>query len=217
MYWQRCTAVSPRCGCCAPPSGGKGSSGLCRHSPVQINPDGNAMGGGGRSTSSEPVQLDLLQTPQFEPFLDDQFDPSSFASRSLSEGHTTAAAQTETLQHGVAQLDGALRQLVLRHQDDLVAQASRLAEAEAAVQRISLSVRSLQLVAGRVRGEVAEPFQQLAARTRQLKNLQATVELLRHVIHRLKLVQRLRQQMAAADGAGACVRRQRVFRPSVIA
>lgn len=32
--------------------------------------------------------------------------------------------------------------------------------------------------------------------------LQATVDLLRHVIHRLKLVQKLRAQMAAADGGG---------------
>lgn len=31
---------------------------------------------------------------------------------------------------------------------------------------------------------------------------QATVDLLRHVIHRLKLVQKLRAQMAAADGGG---------------
>ncbi len=33
---------------------------------------------------------------------------------------------------------------------------------------------------------------------------QATVDLLRHVIHRLKLVQKLRQQMGAADAAGSC-------------
>lgn len=147
------------------------------------------------------------------------------------------------------------------------------------VQRISLSVRSLQMVAARVRAEVAEPLQQIATRTQQLRNLQvrsvpcswpgsdrrtlpvlaaeglvwhdrqhgwqvaghrsptapnrctlarrpsrdcrppswrsltsrplhlpakqATVDLLRHVIHRLKLVQRLRQQMSAADAAGA--------------
>jgi len=71
------------------------------------------------------------------------------------------------------------------------------------VQRIGLSVRSLQMVAARVRAEVAEPYAQIATRTRQLRNLQATVDLLRHVIHRLKLVQKLRQQMAAADGTGA--------------
>ncbi len=32
--------------------------------------------------------------------------------------------------------------------------------------------------------------------------LQATVDLLRHIVHRLKLVQKLRTQMAAADSGG---------------
>ena len=146
----------------------------------------------------------LLASDQFRPFLADSFDPASFASRSLAEGGgTTAQAQTEALQAGVAALDGALRGLVLRHQGELLAQAGRLADGEAAVQRIALSVRSLQMVAARVRAEVTEPYQQIAARTQQLANLQATVDLLRHTIHRLKLVQRLRQQMGAAEGAGA--------------
>lgn len=147
----------------------------------------------------------LLASAQFRPFLADGFDAASFASRSLAEGGgTTAQAQTEALQAGVAALDGALRQLVLRHQDGLLQQASRLADGEAAVQRIGLSVRSLQMVAARVRGEVWEPYQQIAARTQQLANLQATVDLLRHVIHRLKLVQKLRQQMGGgAQDAGA--------------
>lgn len=46
------------------------------------------------------------------------------------------------------------------------------------VQRISLSVRSLQMVAARVRAEVAEPLQQIATRTQQLRNLQARASLL---------------------------------------
>ena len=161
------------------------------------------MGKGGKTTQAAEEAAQLLASDKFRPFLDTSFDAAGFASRSLAETHTTAQAQTEQLQFGVAALDSALRQLVLRNQEDLIAQTARLAEAESAVQRISLSVRSLQMVAARVRAEVAEPYQQIATRTRQLQNLQATVDLLRHVIHRLKLVQRLRQQMGAVDGAGA--------------
>lgn len=160
------------------------------------------MGKGGKGAGAGEEAAELLASPSFRPFLSDSFDPASFASRSLSETHTTAAAQTEALQSGAAALDGALRALVLRHQDELVSQTARLAEAEAAVQRIGLSVRSLQMVAARVHAEVSEPYSQIAARTRQLRNLQATVDLLRHVIHRLKLVAKLRQQMGGADGAG---------------
>ena len=167
------------------------------------------MGKGGKTTQAAEEAARLLASAKFLPFLDASFDAAGFASRSLAETHTTAQAQTEQLQFGVAALDSALRQLVLRNQEDLIAQTARLAEAESAVQRISLSVRSLQMVAARVRAEVAEPYQQIATRTRQLHNLQATVDLLRHVIHRLKLVQKLRQQMgAAADGAGAGPRRR---------
>lgn len=130
------------------------------------------MGKGGKAASAAEEAAELLGSEQFRPFQGDSFDAASFASRSLSESHTTAAAQTEALQAGVSALDGALRGLVLRHQDELVAQTARLAEAEAAVQRLGLSVRSLQMVASRVRAEIAEPYAQIAARTRQLRNLQ---------------------------------------------
>lgn len=169
------------------------------------------MGMGGKLEDSAAAAVPgtdvaaLLASDQFRPFRADSFDPASFASRSLAEGGgTTAQAQTEALQAGVAALDGALRGLVLRHQGELLAQAGRLADGEAAVQRITLSVRSLQMVAARVRAEVAEPYAQIAARTQQLANLQASVDLLRHAIHRLKLVQKLRAQMGGVEGAGEC-------------
>ena len=96
---------------------------------------GAAMGGGGSAAGEATSSaLELLASSRYAPFRDDAFDPASFASRSLSESHTTAQAQTEQLQLGVASLDGALRQLVLNHQDDLIAQTARLTEAESAVQ-----------------------------------------------------------------------------------
>lgn len=115
----------------------------CYHRPFQAIPalipsytsvQQAAMGRGGSAASEGGSALELLASARFAPFRDDAFDPASFASRSLTESHTTAQAQTEQLQQGVAALDGALRQLVLNHQDDLIAQTARLTEAESAVQ-----------------------------------------------------------------------------------
>lgn len=144
---------------------------------------------------------DVLRDPRFQPFLAEDFDPSAFASRALAQAQSTAQEQAEALQSGIQLLDAQLRHEVLRRRDELVGQASRLGEAEASVQRIALSVRSLQAVAARVRADVGEPYAQIAERTWQLANVQRTVELLRHLTHRLKLMQRLRVQMAV-EGAG---------------
>jgi hypothetical protein len=150
-----------------------------------------------------PQHGDLLATdPLFSPFLSDDFNAAEFASRALAETATTPQAQLDQLQHGIAQLDRQLRHEVLAHQDELMSHSARLGDADAALQRMSLAVRSLQSVAARVRAEVALPHAQVAAKTRQLRNVQRTVDLLRHVIHRLKLVQRLRAQLAA-DAGGA--------------
>lgn len=142
---------------------------------------------------------DVLHSDRFTPFLDNGFDAAKFASTALADGHTTAQTHIEHLQQGIALLDAQLRQLVLGNRDDLIQHTSKLDEADASLQRISLSVRSLQSVAARVRAEVMEPYQQVIAKTQQLQNVQRTVDLLRHTIHRLKLVQRLRTEMEAGS------------------
>lgn len=136
----------------------------------------------------------------FAPFRSPEFDAAAYASDALRSGGS-AQQQLEQLATGIALLDAELRAEVLRRQDALIAQTGRLGEAEASVQRVALSVRSLQSVAARVRAEVVEPYDALSAKTAQLANLQATVDLLRHVIHRLKLVARLRQQLASDSGS----------------
>jgi hypothetical protein len=156
------------------------------------------MGKGGKELKggvpSGPT-ADLMHSDRFMPFLDDTFDPSSFASRALAETHTSPQAQTEQLQHGIQLLDNQLRQEVSSRQNELISQAAKLHDSEAALQRITLSVRSLQSVAARVRAEVADPYKQILSKSIQLRNLQRTVDLLRHAIHRIKLVQKLRAQM----------------------
>ncbi|GAB4821834.1 hypothetical protein N2152v2_008880 [Parachlorella kessleri] len=159
------------------------------------------MGKGGKellgASPRSPGSTDLVHSdPRFRPFLDASFDAASFASRALAEAHTSPQAQTEQLHQGIQLLDSQLRQEVTSRQGELIRQASRLQDTEASLQRIALSVRSLQSVAARVRAEVAEPYRQILVKSVQLRNLQRTVDLLRHAIHRIKLVQKLRTQMA---------------------
>jgi hypothetical protein len=59
-----------------------------------------------------------------------------------------------------------------------------------------LSVESLQSAVRRIRAEVVGPYEQIKHKTQQLRNIHATVDILRHVIHRLKLAQKLRAQLA---------------------
>lgn len=153
------------------------------------------MGRGGDLLSPRAGSDLLHSDSRFTPFLSSNFNAAEFASRALAETHTTAQVQIDQLQHGIALLDRQLRQEVLHHQDDLISHSAKLSDTDTALQRISLAVRSLQSVAARVRAEVAEPYHQIAAKTRQLRNLQSTVDMLRHVIHRVKLVQRLRAQL----------------------
>lgn len=64
------------------------------------------------------------------------------------------------------------------------------------MQGINLSVDSLQAAMRRVRAEVMGPYTAITSQTAQLINLQAAGDLLRHVLHHLKLVARLKVNTA---------------------
>lgn len=68
---------------------------------------------------------------------------------------------------------------------------------EDGAQDMSLSVDSLQALMARMRTEVEAPYAAISAQSAQLANLHATADLLRHVLHRLKLVVRLKVSTAA--------------------
>jgi hypothetical protein len=150
----------------------------------------------------------LRSDPRFEPFLAPDFDAPAFASAALAaDSATPPAAIVETLQAAAAALDARLHEEALAHQDSLLAHAARLADADAALQRLALSARSLAAAAARVRAEVAAPHAAAARRAAAAARLVATVDLLRRVAHRARLVARLRAALAeaagAAPGAGA--------------
>jgi uncharacterized protein involved in exopolysaccharide biosynthesis len=137
-----------------------------------------------------------LAQPRFQPFQQPEFNVSEFTSRILAGSKTTAQAQVDELRASVRQLDGALSTYVFQQHHDLLQHAHKLADTEHAVQDVMLSMGSLQASVKRVRAEIEGPYKQIQTKTQQLRNLHDTVELLRQLIHRLKLVAKLRQQMA---------------------
>jgi hypothetical protein len=80
-----------------------------------------------------------------------------------------------------------LRAAQKRHKKKL-----HLLTARAGGQGINLSVDSLQAAMRRVRAEVMQPYASIRMQTSQLHNLHTTADVLRHVLHRLKLVARLK-------------------------
>lgn len=162
------------------------------------------MGKGGRSSGADMAQrqeqppADILALPQFEPFLQPDFNPAEFTSRVLAASRTTAQAQAEELQQGVRQLEQALSSHVLSNHPELLQHVRRLADTEHSLQDVVLSVSSLQASVKRIRAEIDGPYTQARLKTRQLKNIHTTIEVLRHLTHRLKLTHKLKQQLAAA-------------------
>lgn len=142
--------------------------------------------------------MEPLSDPQFAPFLKADFDPVVFATKALAE--TTVVAQIDHLQSGIQVLDGQLRKKVSSRQSDLVEQTLKLRETETALQRISLSVHSLQSIASRVKGEIAQPHAIISAKSNQLRNIQGAVDILRQLNYRMKLTERLRSQVSNGVG-----------------
>ena len=157
------------------------------------------MGKGGET--SDPVDAGTLQADAaYTPFLQDTFDATEFASNALVGSHTTAQAQTRRLQDRIQGLQLSLREEVLHRRPEVLQQAAQLRDTEAAMQGISLAVETVQAALQRAKALVMEPYSQLQLKTRQLRNLHSTVELLRHVIQRLKLVAKLKQQIDIKSG-----------------
>ncbi|KAG2437843.1 hypothetical protein HXX76_005461 [Chlamydomonas incerta] len=160
------------------------------------------MGKGGDSTDDNTAGpstsggSDVLQLPRFQPFLDNNFNVAEFTSKVLGGSHTTASAQSEQLRDGVHQLESALSDEVVARNKELLHHVRRMLDAENSVRDVVLSVESLQSAVRRIRAEVVGPYEQIKHKTQQLRNIHATVDILRHVIHRLKLAQKLRAQLA---------------------
>ena len=157
------------------------------------------MGKGGEP--SDPIDTGSLHADAaYAPFLRDDFDATEFASNALAGSHTTAQAQTRRLQDRTQGLQVSLREEVLHRRPEVLQQAAQLRDTEAAMQGISLAVDTMQSALQRAKTLIMEPYEQLQLKTQQLRNLHGTIESLRHLIQRLKLVAKLKQQIDAKSG-----------------
>jgi hypothetical protein len=139
----------------------------------------------------------VLSLPAYAPFLSDSFNVAEFTSRVLAGSHTTAQAQSEQLRDGVRELEGELGAEVTGRSAELLGNVKRMLATENSLQDVVLSVDSLQSAVRRIRGEIAGPYAVVQSKTRQLHNLHATVDSLRLIILRIKLMQKLKQQLSA--------------------
>eukprot|EP00798_Chlamydomonas_sp_ICE-L_P027164 gene27164-2403_t len=164
------------------------------------------MGKGGDSTLAEALEHSetnptVLEDARFAPFLQEHFNVSEFTSLVLGGSHTTAQAQSDALRDGVRLLDTELSAQVVNRNADLLTNVRKMLDTESSLQDVVLSVDSLQSAIGRIRSEIVGPYDLVRVKTRQLRNLHATVDTLRHLIHRLKLVQKLKSQLAAPSAS----------------
>lgn len=168
------------------------------------------MGKGGDSSTANaeplpapgsPGRASLTGEAAFAPFLDASFNATEFASAALARTHLSAAAQTHQMQESIRRLNSILRGEVSSKQHELLAQVGHLREAEPALRRITSAADGLQAELRRACSEVQEPYLRLRRDAVKLHNLQGTVELLRHAMQRLKLTQKLKQQMGKAEGS----------------
>lgn len=145
---------------------------------------------------------ETLSSPEFQPFHADDFDATQFASRALSGAQASAQSTTSNLRDGIAVLNQEIRGHVLKNQSQLMDVVQKLSSAEDRTVGVESVVHNFQSAVGQLKVALSEPCDQIRVKTRQLRNLRDTVDLLRHMNHRLKVTGRLRSQVEAGGASG---------------
>ncbi|XP_065066714.1 conserved oligomeric Golgi complex subunit 5-like isoform X2 [Rhopilema esculentum] len=143
--------------------------------------------------------LDILELLKddgtFSKFLEDSFDPKSYANtiiQSRAIGESLAK-----LADGINLLDKEIRDQVSSHHEDLLSQATGIETLESVLQSIQGRIHSLKTSVERVQVQITDPYNRIASRTRQLRRLQNACDILRRVIRIFHLGKRLQMQLKA--------------------
>lgn len=163
------------------------------------------MGKGGHTAEAEPQKLTSIRDdPAFARFLSPGFQASKFASDALAGSSQSSQVTTAQLQEGIRALTRRLKDEVSHRQPELLQQAVSLRHAEDAMQGIAGSVEALQGAMQRVRGEVSDMCTRMRSQNRQAANLHAAADLVRALLHRLKLANKLKALLTSeGQTAGA--------------
>ena len=153
-------------------------------SPEMVSPD---------VSPPRSPEIDVLEDPNLQPFLRDDFNGTEFASQILRDPRQSTPAKSNELQDAAHWLDDAIHLEVTSKQDDLLSHARQLQVSEQALQRIKGSISGLSDAAQRLKRDVRVPFDTVQQQVTQLGNLHNVMETLRLVNHHVKQTAKLRQ------------------------
>lgn len=97
-------------------------------------------------------------------------------------------------------LDASIRELVTRHQEQLLQQAGQTAELKQSVIGIDARTERLSKAAGRIRRELIQPFEELKGHVRLLERLQSASDLLRRVMRVTYNIRKLKAVLHRGGG-----------------
>jgi hypothetical protein len=115
----------------------------------------------------------------------------------LAVGLDESAAEQSlhTIALRIRWLDGAIRDLVTRHQEELLAQAGHTAHLKVSVKGIAERTERLLKAMQRIRRDLLVPFGELKVHTRQLERSQAAGDLLRRVLRAQFTIRKLKAML----------------------
>lgn len=149
--------------------------------------------------AADAEATDILDVPALQPFQQQGFNSTEFASRILKDPKQSSKERTRELRDHVNDLDAAIRDEVVSKQDELLAQARQLAVSKASLAKIKTSIAGLREKSQRLRREVAQPLDVVQKQVTQLTNLRKAMEALRVVTHRVKQTGKLQQLMSTGE------------------
>ncbi|CAI5522757.1 unnamed protein product, partial [Closterium sp. Naga37s-1] len=154
----------------------------------------HSMAAGGKEGSSV---LTAAQLGEVISALQAQVQAEALA-HSMAAGGKEGSSVLTAAQLGevISALQAQVQAEVATHHDELLQQLSSLKDTEGVLSVVRAGVDSLLASVQRVRAEIADPYQAIQVKTRQLAALYDTMELLRAVIKYLKLVRKLREHLS---------------------
>ncbi|KAH7424625.1 hypothetical protein KP509_11G016500 [Ceratopteris richardii] len=145
--------------------------------------------------SADAAFKEFAKDDVFCKFLADNFDVTKFVSDALHSG--SVASCSEKLDDGIRLMDRQLRNEVYLRHDELLHLLTSLKDTENSVSFMKNGAHNLLACIQRIRSEIAEPYQDIKTKTRQLSALHSTMELLRFVIKALRQMKRLKEVMGS--------------------
>ncbi|EFA82182.1 oligomeric Golgi complex component [Heterostelium album PN500] len=143
------------------------------------------------SSSSPPYKNNiLLDSPEYQQFLNDNFNVVSYTSNVLKI--SSISTSLEKLSIGKQEITQELNNNITNNYQYLFNQASNIREFENETEQLKVGLKSLEESIMRMKKEISEPYKNIKGQINQLKRVQDTCELLRVVIRYLSLIKKLK-------------------------